>query len=143
MKKIILLTVLFLLSINSVQSQNKATIEKNGIKIKFLTTQLGEISNNEFKLINDMKLSGVFIFIPDKKSVVIRHDNGNDELLEVLSTSRTPDGNNIFGCNKDRVLVISIKSKMIFYSIAGNSSVFLFPINERDIASLSTLVTKY
>gem|GEM_PF-4918908 len=143
MKKVVFVFFVYMLSINSLQSQNKSDFERNGVTINFVTTQLGEIENGQFNLVKDMNLTGVFIFIPDKKSVVIRHSNGNDEKLGVLSSKKTTDGNFVFDCNKDRVLFVSIQKKVIFYSIAGNPTVFLFPINERDIASLRTVVTKY
>lgn len=82
-------SIAFILICYSAKSQSKADFERNGITINFVTTQLGEISNNQFELIRDMNVAGVFIFIPDKKSIVIRHNNGNDELLEVVETKRT------------------------------------------------------
>ncbi len=125
------------------QTQNKSSFESNGIKIKFKTTQLGEITNNKFELINDMKLSGNFIFLPDKKSVVIRHDNGNDELLTIIKTQKAEDNNYVFECNKERVLIISPSEKVISYSIENTPSVFIFPLDENDISKLESVLLKF
>lgn len=143
MKRVVLIFIAFMLAISSLESQNKSDFEKNGITIRFVTTQLGEIEDNQFKLIKDMNLAGVFIFIPDKKSVVLRHKNGNDELLKVISTKKTHDGNYVFSCNKSRILFISTENKVITYSIEGNSTLFVFPIDEKDIGKLQNIILKY
>jgi hypothetical protein len=126
-----------------VVGQNKTEFEKNGTIVNFQTTKLGEIVKNEIELIKDMNVSGVFVFLPDKKSIVIRHQNGNDELLKVKSKKVTPDNNYVFDCDKNRVLFISPTSRIITYSIAGNSALFLFPINIEDIEALKSAIKKY
>lgn len=143
MKKIFLISIILIVVSSCSQTQNKSSFESNGIKVKFKTTQLGEISNNKIELINDMKLSGNFIFLPDKKSVVLRHDNGKDELLNVINTQKTKDNNYVFGCNKERVLFISPSEKLISYSIKNNPSVFMFPLDENDISKLKSVLVKF
>ena len=142
MKKFSAFVILILLCSTTI-CQNKTNFEKNGIKVNFQTTKLGEIHNNEFKLLKDIGLPGIFVFLPDKKSVVIRHNNGNDELLKVISTQKTSDRNYVFECDKKRVLFISPNTGVITYSIEGNSSLFLFPILERDLERLKTVTQKY
>lgn len=142
MKKLSLLIISILIC-SAIFCQNKTEFEKNGIKVNFQTTKLGVINNNEFELIKDMGLPGKFVFLPDKKSVVIRHNNGNDELLKVISVQRTPDKNYVFECNKKRVLFISPNTYIITYSIEGNSSLFLFPIISKDIEQLKTVPEKF
>lgn len=143
MKKLQVLSIAFILICYSAKSQSKADFERNGITINFVTTQLGEISNNQFELIRDMNVAGVFIFIPDKKSIVIRHNNGNDELLEVVETKRTLEGNYIFSCNKNRVLFISTENKVITYTVEGNSSLFVFPIDQIDLSKLKNVIIRF
>ena len=143
MKNLFLIISISIILISCGQSQNKESFEKNGIKIRFTTTQLGEMSNDKFELINDMKLKGVFLFIPDKKSIVLRHDNGNDELLTIISTKKTKEGNYVMECNKERVLMISPNEHKIIYSIVSNTSMFVFPIEETDINKLKDILTKF
>lgn len=143
MRKFILISIIFIVISSCGQNQNKSSFEKNGIKIRFKTTLLGEISDNKFELIKDMNFSGVFLFIPDKKSVVLRHDNGNDELLSVIKSQKTGDNNYVFECNKERILVISPSEKIVSYSIENNPSVFMFPIDEDDISKLKSVLMKY
>lgn len=137
---IIILTVLIY---SSALGQNKTEFEKGGVKVKFTNTKLGEIVNTDFKLIKEMNLEGYFIFLPKKNAVVLRHNNGNDELLKVISSKKTPDKNYIFVCDKQRVLFISPTSSLVTYSIEGNSSVFVFPIDSNDIEKLKLTVSEY
>jgi len=143
MKKIFILFIYMIMLCFVVVGQNKTDFEKNGAIVNFQTTKLGEIVKNEIKLIKDMNVSGVFVFLPDKKSVVIRHQNGNDELLKVNSKKVTHDNNYVFDCDKNRVLFISPTSRIITYSIAGKSTLFLFPINIEDISTLKNVLLKY
>jgi hypothetical protein len=142
LKSASILLLLLILS-SCLQSNNKAVYEKNGVKVQFTTTQLGEYENEKFVLINDLKLAGVFVFIPDNKSVVIRHVDGQDELLKVIGTKKTTEGNYVFECNKQRVLFVSPINKSIVYSVEGNSAVFIFPIHENDIANLKAVTIKF
>lgn len=143
MKKLILLISVFIIVSACGQNQGKSSFESNGIKVKFKTTQLGEISNNNFELIKDMKLSGTFIFLPENNSVVLRHDNGNDEKLTIIKTQKTEDNNYVFGCTKERVLFISPSEKVIFYSIENNPSVFMFPLDDNDVSKLKSVLVKF
>lgn len=141
--KYLLILLLSILILGSANSQNKSEFERTGIKIKFQTTKLYEITGNQTNLIKDMKLSGVLIFIPDKKSIVIRHDNGNDELLKVISKKTTNEGNYVLQCNKERTLIVSITEQLVNYSVVGNSSFFMFPIQKNEITKLQNVIRKF
>lgn len=144
MKKLIAITISLVLFTSSIVfSQSKSEFEKNGIKIRFATTQLGIFENDKFELVRDMNIDGVFVFIPDKESIVLRHSNGNDELLNINSVKKTKDGNYVFDCTKNRVLFVSTSEKMATYSIAGDATMFVFPIDKNDILKLKSVLQKY
>jgi len=139
----LLIILLSTLILGCVNGQNKSEFERTGIKIDFQTTKLYEITGNQATLIKDMKLSGVLIFIPVKKSIVIRHNNGNDELLKVISKKTTNDGNYVLQCNKERTLIVSITEQLVNYSVAGNSSFFMFPIQKNEITKLQSVIKQF
>jgi len=142
MKKIFIL-LLSAFIINYGISQTKTEFEKNGIKINFRTTKLYELIGNQPKLIRDMNLSGELIIIPENKSVVIRHDNGNDELLKVGNVKKTYDGNYVLDCNKNRTLLIDISEKLVIYSIMNTSTFFAFSIVENEINKLQSAIKQF
>ncbi len=142
-KSLTLILTLIIFSFGCVQSQNKSEFEKNGVKIKFTTTQLGTIEDDKFELIRDMNIDGVFVFIPDKKSIVLRHSNGNDELLPINSTKVTMEGNYLFECTKQRILFVSSSEKMVTYSIEGDSTMFVFPLDANDVEKLKKILQEF
>ncbi len=142
MKKALLL-VLTILNYSFLIGQDKTLFERNGVVINFQTTKLAIIVNNDIEIKRDLGFSGDFIFIPNKSSVVIRHSNGNDELLKVTKVMKTFENNYIFECDKNRVLFISPDKKVITYSIEGNSSIFLFQLSLKDADLLKSVIKKY
>lgn len=142
MRNLLFVSVLLFISFGLL-SQNKKEFENNGISINFITTKLGEIVDNKIEILKDMQISGVFVFLPEKKSIVIRHENGNDELLKVITVQNTKDNNYIFTCDKQRVLFLSTNTKLITYSIEGNSVLFLFPIKNEDVELLNIINSKF
>lgn len=125
------------------QSTGKNGYEKNGVTVRFLTTQLGEIVNEKFELIDDMEEAGVLIFIPEHKSIVLRHNSGQDELLKIDEVNKTEVGSYLFSCTKNRLLFVSTSEKKVSYAIEGSSSIFLLPIDEKDIDKLKGVLVKF
>ncbi|MCF8386792.1 MAG: hypothetical protein K9G58_02645 [Bacteroidales bacterium] len=140
----ILIALFSFLFPSCMNSQSKSDFEKNGIKITFTTTQLGTLNENgNLEIIKDMNLAGDFIFIPENKAIVIRHDNGNDELMEVEKISKTPEDRYVFTCNNDRVVFLSPREKIITYSLTGKSGVFVFPVDENSDLDIEAIINKF
>ena len=129
--------------VSCVPPQDKKELEKNGIKIEFTTTQAGKINNNEIEIIGDMNAAGVFIFIPEYNSIVIRHESGQDELLKVNKVDVNFNNDYTFSCSKSRVLFVNQTKKIITYTVKGKSAIFVFPINEDNLVALRNVLLKF
>lgn len=100
---------------------NKKQFERSGVIIQFGITQLGELEQNDFKKFKEIYGKGEFILIEKHNSIVIRHDDGGDELLKINNIDKDQNGIYEISCDKERGITINPSLGYIDYYVGDKS----------------------